>query len=380
MSDNANLTSGDGTLVVATDKIAGVDYQRVKVTWGTDGTATDTSVSAPLPVDTQLAKAEDAAHSSGDSGVMVLGVRKDTAAALAGTDGDYIPLIVDSSGRLWVQVGASALPSGAATAAKQPALGTAGSASADVLTVQGIASMTPLKASIDQTTPGTTDSVTVATGQGAGATIGATSGAAVVTDADGTLQQYLRGLVKLFSGASFDNTNVLKVSLYGKNSVAGDTALTAGTPADGDALAAVLRVAALQRAYNGATADIWRNNVEGTALASAARTATTSSADITNYNGKTLMIIFRITSVPGTDTVTCGVEWKNPADGAYYSIASDSAQSTATTRRIQVGLAAGTGGNFDKTAQVGLPRTFRITITHSATSSFTYSVGYCIAV
>lgn len=37
------------------------------------------------------------------------------------------------------------LPSGASTAAKQPALGTAGSASTDVLTVQGIASMTALK-------------------------------------------------------------------------------------------------------------------------------------------------------------------------------------------------------------------------------------------
>lgn len=36
------------------------------------------------------------------------------------------------------------LPSGAATAAKQPAIGTAGTASADVLTVQGKASMTPL--------------------------------------------------------------------------------------------------------------------------------------------------------------------------------------------------------------------------------------------
>lgn len=36
------------------------------------------------------------------------------------------------------------LPSGASTAAKQPALGTAGTASADVITVQGIASMTPL--------------------------------------------------------------------------------------------------------------------------------------------------------------------------------------------------------------------------------------------
>jgi len=36
------------------------------------------------------------------------------------------------------------LPTGAATAAKQPALGTAGSASADVITVQGAASMTPI--------------------------------------------------------------------------------------------------------------------------------------------------------------------------------------------------------------------------------------------
>jgi hypothetical protein len=36
------------------------------------------------------------------------------------------------------------LPSGASTAAKQPALGTAGTASSDVITVQGVTSMTPL--------------------------------------------------------------------------------------------------------------------------------------------------------------------------------------------------------------------------------------------
>jgi len=44
-----------------------------------------------------------------------------------------------------VTVSSSALPTGAATSAKQPALGTAGSASSDVITVQGIASMTALK-------------------------------------------------------------------------------------------------------------------------------------------------------------------------------------------------------------------------------------------
>jgi hypothetical protein len=41
--------------------------------------------------------------------------------------------------------GTVSLPTGAATAAKQPALGTAGSASADVISVQGVASMTALK-------------------------------------------------------------------------------------------------------------------------------------------------------------------------------------------------------------------------------------------
>ena len=40
--------------------------------------------------------------------------------------------------------GTVSLPTGAATAAKQPALGTAGTASSDVITVQGITSMTPL--------------------------------------------------------------------------------------------------------------------------------------------------------------------------------------------------------------------------------------------
>lgn len=44
-----------------------------------------------------------------------------------------------------VTVSSSALPTGASTAAKQPALGTAGTASTDVITVQGIASMTALK-------------------------------------------------------------------------------------------------------------------------------------------------------------------------------------------------------------------------------------------
>jgi hypothetical protein len=120
---------------------------------------------------TTIAKAEDAASADADVGVPAMAVRKATPANTSGTDGDY-EMLQMSAGRLWVStvleagaaligkfgidqttpgttngvvVNSSALPTGAATAAKQPAIGTAGTASADVVTVQGIASMTALK-------------------------------------------------------------------------------------------------------------------------------------------------------------------------------------------------------------------------------------------
>jgi hypothetical protein len=56
------------------------------------------------------------------------------------------PLRIDPTGSTTQPISAASLPlpSGASTAAKQPALGTAGTASTDVITVQGIASMTAL--------------------------------------------------------------------------------------------------------------------------------------------------------------------------------------------------------------------------------------------
>jgi len=51
---------------------------------------------------TNLGKAEDAAHTSGDVGVMSLAVRKDTAGSFGDTDGDYVPLQTDANGNLRV--------------------------------------------------------------------------------------------------------------------------------------------------------------------------------------------------------------------------------------------------------------------------------------
>lgn len=49
-----------------------------------------------------LLKAEDAAAASGDSGVMALAIRRDTAVSDVGAAGDYHPLHVDALGRLRV--------------------------------------------------------------------------------------------------------------------------------------------------------------------------------------------------------------------------------------------------------------------------------------
>jgi hypothetical protein len=75
--------------------------------------------------------------------------------------------------------GTVSLPTGAATSAKQPALGTAGSASTDVLTVQGIASMTALKVDGSGVTQPVSGTVT--------ANIGTTNGLALDTSVNGIL-------------------------------------------------------------------------------------------------------------------------------------------------------------------------------------------------
>ena len=60
---------------------------------------------------TNLGKAEDAAHASGDTGVAVWAVRRNTATSGTSADGDYASLNVDTNGLLWTNVGA-ALPAG----------------------------------------------------------------------------------------------------------------------------------------------------------------------------------------------------------------------------------------------------------------------------
>lgn len=124
MADNVSITAGSGT-VIAADDVTSVFYQRVKLDIGGDGAtvpvvggqlAAAASIPVVLASDETLGgavKAEDAAHTTGDKGIMALGVRNDAGTTMAGTDGDYIPLSITGGGALRVSASGAVTVSGA---------------------------------------------------------------------------------------------------------------------------------------------------------------------------------------------------------------------------------------------------------------------------
>lgn len=249
------LTGGGPT--VATDRVGGQDYQVIKLAVGADGTANLVSNTDPIPISdagaaitvdgtvelgptalaaletitvagitaalpagnnnigdvdvvsivpgtgaTALGKAEDAAHGSGDTGVMSLGVRRDANTSLVGTDGDYAPFQLDALGAVKV-----AITSGA---------GTGGTSLADAAAfTRGVSSVTPIAGMVETSAP------TLTNGQVGAASL-TTSGALRVSVAAGGIA----GLAE-DSVAAGGEDGVMVVA------VRRDTA-TSGVSADGD--------------------------------------------------------------------------------------------------------------------------------------------------
>lgn len=140
MADNVVLNSGSGGQTCATDDVSGVQYQVVKLA---DGTAdSSTRIVAGGGVEASALRVTIASDSTGvvsvddNGGSLTIDAPVGTPAFVRLSDGSA------AIATLPVSAASLPLPSGAATAAKQPALGTAGTASTDVITIQGIASGT----------------------------------------------------------------------------------------------------------------------------------------------------------------------------------------------------------------------------------------------
>ena len=97
LAANSGVDIGDVTLTAGTNA-----FGKLSANSGVDIGDVDVTSIVPGVGATNLGKAEDAAHASGDVGVAALSVRADAAAALSGADNDYQPLITDANGRLHV--------------------------------------------------------------------------------------------------------------------------------------------------------------------------------------------------------------------------------------------------------------------------------------
>lgn len=201
----------------------------------------------------------------------------------------------------------------------------------------------------------------------------------------------------------FDDTDKLAVSLYGKDSAGGDTALLAG--ANG------LRVTGLDNAgvvyaiggysqfednvttganhrlsgkhqvlFNGVTFDRVRSNEEVTLLASAARTATLQSADQVNYNGAGLIVIVDFETEVDTVSITPYLQIKDSISGNYFTIWTAAAAIEAVGTFAYLFAPGGAAGSFTEAVNLRLARTWRFGMTHADADSATYSVSAVVLV
>jgi hypothetical protein len=148
MTDNVSVTPGNGA-TIATDNIGGYHFQRVKVTFGDDGSGTDVSAVNPLPVTGVVA--------SITAPVTVTGT---VAATQSGTWNvgsiTTLPALVAGS----ALIGKVGLDQTTPGTTNKVSIGTDGTVAIGTALPAGTALLG--KTGIDQTTPGTTNAVSLA--------------------------------------------------------------------------------------------------------------------------------------------------------------------------------------------------------------------------
>lgn len=214
-----------------------------------------------------------------------------------------------------VDVTSSALPTGASTSAKQPALGTAGTASTDVITIQGIASMTKLLV-----TPDANSAVNVAQINGVTPLMGAgntgTGSPRVTIASDQAAVSVTPGGNVAHDAA--DSGNPVKVGYKAETSPKGITLVADGDRTDAYADADGIQMVKL----NTSNADIISERVTNTDGASTALTNFSAVASTRNY--VTAITINNSSTTDGTvdfrDGTAGAVLWTMPAPAGGGSV------------------------------------------------------------
>jgi hypothetical protein len=303
---------------------------------GTVAVSSITTAVVPGTAATNLGKAEDAVHASGDTGVMALGVRRDTPASGAGADGDYATLNLSSGGRLYTSATLdTAIPAG-----------TNNIGDVDVLSVVPGTGATNSGKAIDSA---------------AGATDTGVAILAVRDDALSTLTPVEGDYVPLRT----TSTGALWVEVSnGLNSIAEDSASSGGE--DGIAVLAVRR----DSASSGVSADGDFANLSvdstgalrvtgGTAGTQYAEDAAAASGD----TGTMALAVRRDTAAVGSGT-----------DGDYSTLNVNASGRLYTSTTIDAALPAGTN-NIGDVDVLTAPGTFAEDAAHSSGATGYFVMG-----
>jgi len=181
MADNVAVTAGSGTSV-ATDDVSGVHFQKIKVDAGGDG------ASVPVIAGRQAAAASVPVVVSNEDKA-IFGAVDETAPSTDTASSGLNGRLQRIAQRITSLIALLPAALGAGGGIKVDGSGTALPVSATDLDIRNLVNTDVVTAELSATDNAVLDAIA--------AVEGATNGAAVITDADGTIQQYLRGLVKL---------------------------------------------------------------------------------------------------------------------------------------------------------------------------------------
>jgi hypothetical protein len=282
------------------------------------------------------------------------------------------------------------LPTGAAVAAKQPALGTAGSASSDVITVQGISSMTALKVDGSAVTQPVSGTVTANAGTGTftiSGTVTANAGTNLNTSALATSAIQSNGSQKSQvvdgGGNVFGPTTTISAVNYlpviqASSATAGSTIPSRAT------LVAGSDGTNAQNLSVDSTGRVNINNIAGTI---SLPTGASSSANQTNGNQKAQQVDGSGNVQPAGDSIVRSVYVRtgDGTTGITVKGASTAASATDTSQVIAFSpnspLPAGTNfigavslGNSTGKSIIGVPGTLTSTATTADQVVTTYTV------
>jgi len=156
--------------------------------------------------------------------------------------------------------------------------------------------------------------------------------------------------------------------------------------------AALPWTAVIQQEVNSATAnattsDRRRNNVEQSIITATGATSSQSSSDFVNWNAKGIIVYTNVTVNPGSaQTLTINLQAKDEVGGdGYYTVATSGAIAVFGAAAGATGLeviccypgASETAALAGWTTQaLPLPRTWRVSVTHSDAGAWTYTTTF----